>query len=182
MNLYDDGVLCCSLDSGVPSEAVPLELGDNFFQIEVTSADGTDSRLYAITVTRNPSPFETWQSDQFGSDSGNPAIAGELADPDGDETVNLLEYGFDLDPNSAGTLGTPTVERDGGFLTITFKRRMDDTELVYTVEWSLDLVNWDSTGVSLETLPGGSGLTEEVLGKVPDLERRKFIRVTVSKP
>ena len=64
----------------------------------VTTYDPGVSGL-AISVDPVP-PFEQWQAASFGADAGDPAIAGETADPDKDGILNLMEYALNLDANA----------------------------------------------------------------------------------
>lgn len=77
----------------------------------------------------------------------DPAIAGLLADPDGDGIPNLLEYALGLSPLTASrdqlpALTTTDVDSDS-FVSISYTRPNDLTGIVYTVEASSDLESWD---------------------------------------
>lgn len=58
--------------------------------------------LYEVQLA-SPAGFAAWQQEQFGTDAGNPAIAGDLADPDGDGVTNLLEYVTGHNPKVSNT-------------------------------------------------------------------------------
>lgn len=181
MQLFQNGQFCCDLDPGVPSDPIPIATGETVFQIAVVSPDGSVAHSYTVPVTLPISPFGQWQQDKFGSGSGNPAIAGPLVDTDEDDYPNMLEYAFDLDPNVSSHAGVPYIGRNGGFLAITYPRLISGSDIVYKVEWSTDLQNWSDFGVIEEVLPQqGNPLTDDILGKVPDGDARKFIRVSVS--
>jgi autotransporter-associated beta strand protein len=182
MQLFKNGEYYSDLESGVPSAPLPLASGLNPFQIVVISADNTNSRTYAVAATsvQTDSGFAQWQTLKFGADAGDPLIAGALANPDKDSSVNLLEYAFDLDPNISSAGGLPFIGKSGGFLSLTYRRRVDATDLVYKVQWSTDLVEWFETGITEELATAqGAGLTEEIRGKIPDTGPRKFLRVSV---
>jgi sugar lactone lactonase YvrE len=177
----ENGVYCCEIDSGVASVPMPLSVGDNIFQLEVVSADNSTLRTYTVLITRPESGFVQWQEDKFGSDASNPGISGALANVDSDDFVNMLEYAFDLDPNTPSNEDAPFIGRSGGFLTITYRRLLSASDIVYKVEWSTDLQTWSEVGVTEDILAGqGTALVDLVVGKVPDPEQRKFIRVSVS--
>ena len=181
IQLFQNGAYCCDLDSGVPSAPLPIAAGETVFQIAIVSDDSTAAHTYTVPVTLPESPFSQWQQAEFGSDAGNSAIAGALANTDNDDYVNLLEYAFLLDPNVSSNDGVPFIGRSGGFLTITYPRLINGTDIVYKVEWSTDLLNWSDVGVTEDVLPQqGDPLTDDVVGKVPDADKRKFIRVSVS--
>ena len=124
---------------------------------------------YSPTFQVTVDPALAWQQAQFGTDAGNPSIAGPLADPDHDGIVNLLERAFNLSPLQAGatvlTLGTGitglplvrTTQGPGGpILTIQYIRRKASTNsgLVYTpqVSSSLDANSGWSVAAGTETV------------------------------
>ena len=75
-------------------------------------------------------PIEIWRGDTFGADAGNPAIAGNNADPDHDGIVNLLEYAFGsraLDPSSVPRLGGQPI---GSSLQFFYEKRVSATDIV----------------------------------------------------
>jgi poly(3-hydroxybutyrate) depolymerase len=86
------------LISGTPTVAgtfkVPIGI--------LNSAGGTSATL-VLTFTTTPVvvPIETWRLEHFGASAGNPDVAGDLADPDGDGVNNLLEYTNGTDPLKA---------------------------------------------------------------------------------
>lgn len=94
------------------------------------------------------SPFAAWQNTHFGVDAENPLIAGPLADPSRDGVSNILKYALFLDPNTTTQAGTPVPGQDGGDFTLTYTRNTAATDLVFTVEWSVDLVSWSTVGVT----------------------------------
>ena len=100
------------------------------------------------------SPYEEWKTASFGDDAGNPAIAGDEADPDGDGIQNGLEYAMGLDPNSFDTEGLPFGGVIAGYLTLSF--RMDKEALaagvIYEVEACTDLLLWDWTTLDVSEL------------------------------
>lgn len=86
-----------------------------------------------------------WRHQRFGEHAHDPAIAGNLADPDGDGVVNLLEYATDADPLAADGNRTQLLTldgQDGACLALAFPMRPADTSLTYTVQWSTDLQTW----------------------------------------
>ena len=52
--------------------------------------------------------YDAWRFAHFGTSATNAVIAGDLADPDGDGVLNLLEYAQATDPISPGSAGSPT--------------------------------------------------------------------------
>jgi hypothetical protein len=81
-------------------------------------------------------PLDQWRLDKFGTAAYNPE-AGNLADPDNDGIVNLLEYALGLDPKVAIT-SLPTVSLTtvgpNKFLTLTFTRKLSTTDVKCEVQ------------------------------------------------
>jgi len=70
------------------------------------------------------------------------AIGGALADPDGDDIPNLVEFGRGLDPLTPSINGLPVASLTNGQWTVAFTRNPAATDLIYTVQVSADLVTW----------------------------------------
>lgn len=89
------------------------------------------------TVTVTTSPHYAWRLSAFGAQAGNPAVTGDLIDPNGNGIVNLLEYALGGDP-----LGSPVVTgmlpiagRDlNAHLTLSFIRIPSRSDLTLTVQ------------------------------------------------
>ena len=98
---------------------------------------------------------EAWRFIHFGSEADNPAIAGDLADPDEDGFPNLLEYTLNTDPKNPASrpevsLGLAKVN-GRNHLTLTFARISRAPDLVYRIQASDNLWQWHSLR---EFLPG----------------------------
>jgi mannan endo-1,4-beta-mannosidase len=89
-------------------------------------------------------PFGAWQLQNFTTNANNPVIGAWDADPDDDQARNLYEYATGSDPNqpSANTL----VPRESG---LSFLRNAAATDLVFSVEWTTNLVSagWEPLAV-----------------------------------
>jgi parallel beta-helix repeat protein len=143
----------------------------------------------SATVTILQPPFDAWRVAQFGTNASNSAIAGDTADPDGDGSVNLLEYAFNRDPNTAETSGlvSSAVENISGtdYFTFSYARRQSPTDVLYTEEVSGDLVNW-SAGLTttMQVTDDGNGISETVKSRLIDpisSANQQFVRVTVTR-
>jgi len=154
----------------------------------VTTYDSGVSGL-AISVDPIP-PFVQWQGAQFGGDAGNPAIAGETADPDLDLILNLMEYALNLDANShppgdaaANYEGLPVIEEDGSDIAIVYRKNLDATDVTYTVEESDDVGltdAWAASSVS-ETILSDDGQTQVIKATVVLDHLPKFLRLKVTR-
>ena len=122
----------------------------------------------------------------FDTNANNAAIAGDLADPDNDGAVNLLEYALGLNPNAANVGSLPTVGQTNGFLTLTYTHVNSATDINYLPEVSSDLVNWNSGPlfVSQSVLASNSAFqTIQARDLVPlGAASNRFIRLHITHP
>ena len=110
---------------------------------------------------------------------------GADADPDGDGVVNLLEYAFGLDPLVPSREGLPVsgmVTIDGDeYLSISFRRNPDATDVEFTPQASSDLRTWESGLPPVSSdLPGGPFVHRDVR-PAREFDKR-FMRVHVTGP
>jgi hypothetical protein len=106
--------------------------------------------------------LDAWRHVNFGPDASTPELAGDSADPDGDDRMNLLEYAFNSDPLRPDGPGVPgggllTLESTT-YLTLTFPRVTTASDIIYQVESSADLASW-SAGSSYSGT-GGTSVTD----------------------
>jgi hypothetical protein len=116
----------------------------------------------SATVTIHDTPFSTWLLAEFGTNANNLSISGDLADPDGDGIVNLLEYALNLNPNVASVTGLPTAQVDPACdcLTLTYTKVLSAIDLSYTVEAAGDPGGpWSTNGITQIVL-GSDGVTQ----------------------
>lgn len=141
----------------------------------------------STTVTINiPTPVEQWRQDNFGANAGNPAVAGNLADPDGDGVVNLLEYALATNPlvSNANATGFDR-ETIGGntYLRLTMTKNPSATDVTYAVQVTGDPsapASWSSAAAVVET---NSATTLQVRDSVSmSGAAKRFIRLQVSVP
>jgi N-acyl-D-amino-acid deacylase len=100
--------------------------------------------------------YAAWRARQFSSNQlTNPAVSGDLADPDGDGLANLMEYSLASNPLLPETSLRPVtaIQTLGGapYLTLTFRRRFLANEVDYGVEVSSNLMDW---GTAAQVLSG----------------------------
>ncbi len=84
-------------------------------------------------------PFGGWQLQQFGTNANMSAIAGDMADPDHDGSLNLFEYAIGSDPQSLS--GSSLIPHACG---VSFSRYLTATDITFNVETICDLrfTNW----------------------------------------
>lgn len=131
-------------------------------------------------------PVEQWRDTQFAALAGgaDSFLAADDADPDGDSLNNLLEYAGKLDPNSPNA----TAELCHGKITAGHYqfscRRLQGAgtgsvvggyilgDIRYVIEWSGDLVQWQS----------GAEHFEQVGSAVPNGDGTETVTVRLNKP
>ena len=84
-----------------------------YYRIQLTVTDDLGATVVRDVRLYPNAPVEQWTLDQFGPNP-NPAIAGLTANPDGDGSVNLLEYALAHDPHVADTGGVTVEEVSAG--------------------------------------------------------------------
>jgi hypothetical protein len=167
------------------TSVIPIELSTTGLPIGVTYyyraiATNGGGTVVANVQASSTGTFQEWQTAKFGPDAGNLLISGPSANPAGDGVSNLLKYAFGLDP-LVPVSGNPTVMGlAGGFLTITYTKVLAATDLLYTVEWSSDLSNWSSVGVT-EQINSGDGITQQITASVQTAPAAaKFLRIHIT--
>ncbi|MGV3658849.1 MAG: cadherin-like beta sandwich domain-containing protein [Prosthecobacter sp.] len=189
--------------SGSASPALSLHVGLNSITIAVTAPDGATIRTYTVAVTRQSvteNALDNWAAEK----GLPPSAAGPLADADGDGVPNLMEFAFGTSPSAnssarmqfSGTFaggvtvsqnGQPVVahepKADGTDFRAVFVRRADHEAvgLTYTVKFSADLVNWQTSTVT-PTVLGTDGTHEAVSVPYPPFiggKKARFFTVGV---
>ena len=144
----------------------PTSLDSKTATLSITSNDPDESPFTLNLTGTDKTPTEQWRSDYF-SITGNSGDAADLADPDHDNLVNLLERAFNLNPTQpghpiliadTGTIGLPLIRRTGEppVFSIQYLRRKAsaDSSLIYTPQFSSDLTDNAPDGWSDATGPG----------------------------
>jgi glucose/arabinose dehydrogenase len=132
-----------------------------------------------------PSPIQSWRQTHFGS-LENSGPGADEADPDFDGVLNVVEYGLGMDPNVTSRAGLPTgaieTHNNADFLTLTFTRNGDATDLTYTVEASGDLNTWTPVAGSIAgAVTSGPGFIAETGGgSLKSVQVRDVVQVTLA--
>jgi hypothetical protein len=122
-----------------------------------------------------------------------PGVGALLDDDDADGMKNLLEYGVGSSPlqNSlppAAAVTNLVVESvSSPYLTLSFRRQIGATDLVYAVEFSTDLINpsgWAATGVLVSSTLNGDGTVTELWRSAQPITSgtKLFVRLKVESP
>ena len=129
----------------------PYESSGDQFRCVVTSA-GVSSVSDSAELILRAIP-SSWLSTYFSAgEQADLKISGDMADPDQDGLVNLLEYAFAFNPETNSSSSFPKLVRNGANATLTFP--VPRSTLTYTVERSTDLVTWGTGGVTTSTSSG----------------------------
>jgi hypothetical protein len=183
-----------TLSAGVTSAAISvLPLTDAWAEGDETVVLSlqTNASVYAIgapagaTVTIRDAPMDAWRVSHFAGNANIPAVAGDLADPDGDGLVNLVEYALGLDPNVAGAQGLPAAASDGDYLTLTYRRPKSATDITYIVEAAGQAEGpWSTAGVTeIGRVDHGTYWMITMRDAVPSAGAdRRFMRLRITRP
>ena len=155
--------------------------------LRISAADSGDPALSVevdlmVTVTRT---YATWQDFQFGAATLAQAeleatVWGDLADPDGDLIVNLLEYFMGLDPLFDDRGGLLAFDLVGSELILVAQRAVGLTDVDGVFEWSEDLVAWLNTDIAVSVVPNGVDIESlEARLTVGANDLRRFLRLRV---
>jgi hypothetical protein len=129
--------------------------------------------------------FVVWASDFAG-------IGGVLEDGDGDSLSNLLEYALLANPTQNSLVPLPvrniqsyTVNNVAdNYLTLTFTRRTDASDLQFNAEFALSLSGAWSPGILMQSSSAGSDSVTETWRSPQSIsaQPRQFGRLRVVKP
>ncbi len=164
--------------TGLPEGAEFYE-DSQWWRINYTGGTGNDVVLTRLT----PTPTQTWQSTNFSTNANNPAIAGDLADPDNDGISNLLERATAMNPNTSDPVPA-AVTKATTTLDFLYTKNKSATDGTYTVEWSDTLGNdWSTSGVSAPTILSDNGTTQQIKVTVPAGSglARRFVHLRVTR-
>ena len=120
----------------------------------------------------------------YGNPGGTDATvftADPAADSDHDGLVALVEYALgtsDTDANSGPGAVQPKVDASGRFV-VALSRNLRADDVLIWVEYSPDLINWDSAAL-LSTRINPGGTATETWGVTPAGEEALFLRVRVA--
>ncbi len=152
------------------------------YVLRLTADDGeirTFSEVEAF-VSAKIVPVDSWRVLHFGADAGNLSIAGDLADPDGDGLVNLLEQAFGFDPNAASQ-GFEAATEDG-FLSVVYRQDLQ-AAVTIGIEVSVDgMTTWQTPADAVEEIVSDDGVIRVIKVKIPhDGDTAKFLRIRVTR-
>lgn len=128
-----------------------LAEGDEMVTIMVQASANYDrTALTNATALIRDRPVDAWRFAQFTTaELADPFISGDLANPDDDSLVNLMEHALGLNPKLTDT--DPLAPRiEAGHLTLTYTRAKAATDVELVLEQSSDLSSWQSAPGTFE--------------------------------
>jgi len=134
----------------------------------------------------NPEPpgntYRSWSARFFSpAELADPLVSAAEADASGDGVPNLVKYALGIDPAIRTRAGLPAVGTEGGFLTFSFQKLGNTTDLSLVVEISIDLISWSALTTEATVIDNGDGTENLTLRSDTPLsnEPRQFIRLKV---
>lgn len=149
---------------------------------EVAAQSGSQWRLSSsascASILLIDPPNQAWLASAFGAQSNNAAVAGLMADPDGDGLPNLLERALGQSPVSVSA--GPKSSVTNGYLALEFFQADNTADLTFTVKASSDLQTWSAANlVEVERIAEPGGTRVRVRDFMPVSAGRRFLRLEV---
>lgn len=176
--LYSDNSWTWPDTSGT---ALPLDCNPGSANIVVAGqVNATNPRIVCELVTDAPSPGVTYT--QWADLVLPEGSRGQTTDYDGDGQNNFIEYAFGTDASNRNSFFTDVRNRDYSGQSYLSAKVLKGwaTGLTYTVQWSDNLSNWYTTG--LTTVSDTATLLEVRDTNPIGTETKRFMRVMVSSP
>ena len=147
----------------------------------VEYSDVTQFSPWTLSSLAPSTGFAQWRTEFFTpAELADPAISGDLADPDHDRLVNLMEYALHLDPTRPSSAGSPYLEKSPASLSLIYTKVIGATDLIYAVEKSSDLIKW-APASPVDLILSDDGVTQTIRAQVPTLGvARMDLRLRVS--
>ncbi|MBP7948601.1 MAG: PKD domain-containing protein [Verrucomicrobiales bacterium] len=152
------------------------------YTVRLTATDGQVQTYDDTTInwTSLP-PIEQWRQAKFGANAGNPAIAGNLADPEFDGCTNLVEYALDLNPHASSQHQLPFATLEETVIALIWRRNTAASDISIQVQTSADLETW-TTVIPVNQVIGTDGGTQVIRSSISRTGQRKFVRLLVLPP
>ncbi len=155
--------------------------GGKLYHYRLTASNAAGSTTVVGTFSTLQTVFQQWAASK--DLQGNAASL--TADGDGDGLGNLLEWAFDLDPNTASTLNA-SIAKVGSVMEYVYSRSVPAASagVTFSVEWSDSLAasDWSSVGVT-QSVEADNGSLQQIKAIVPTGgANSRFVRLKVSQP
>jgi hypothetical protein len=140
---------------------------------------------YRVSIFGLLSPSDNWKYAYFGSDATNSIVSGDMADPDSDGAVNLLEYALATDPTAAGPDGMISGYIAGNQFQLQFHRNVSATDLTYNAQFANSLAGpW----TNLMTYTRATGWVADTVGATAsesvtfNVSPEQYVAATITDP
>jgi len=145
------------------------------FRVIATNPAGSPSTSTPVSLVVGYSANHlNWLKNNFSSAQlGTPSIIADSASPAGDGIPNLLKYAFNLPPLVNDRNRLPQAINSQGLLSLSFTPVQ--TDLIYSIQASTDLVNWSTNGINITT----QGTTVNATYALPG-RSSAFLRIVVT--
>ena len=159
-----------------------------YYEVSSVSAGGESLANSNETGTTLLTPIQQWRLTNFGTVDPVDPVAGDMAIPKKDGVTNLMKYALGLDPTKSASSGLPTAGNSDGYLTMTFNRQKNDTDITYRVEVTSDFASWAEIWNSINNVYGGANNASEAVAVQDSIlmssapNHRRFIRLKVTRP
>lgn len=189
---WADDVMSRVFPSGTAQEASmtpTLGLGARRFFTDLDVA-ALEDMGWKVRSDLPDSPQTRWREQFFtaadlASAEKESSVWGDAADPDGDKSVNLVEYALGTVPTDAASRPRIEILRTASGVALHFRRRKNDTAITAIPERSSNLQTWESGAdafVPLTVTEAGADHEDIELGfSAAPLLDHAFVRVHVTK-
>lgn len=150
-----------------------LALDDLYYD---NPGSGVENLENPLSPTSPPYGYEKW-ANEWAVD-----IGAETNDFDEDQFNNFFEYVFNGDPTNSAVSGENIMlESDAGNLICTYVQRNDDTNLIYTLETAIDLIDpsWTNLGYTVVGTNVTAGAYDYVTHSISTTGVHIFVRLKV---
>ena len=171
-------------ERGVRKAAVPVTDVGGHATFDIGSIFATVWYEISLSATRQEAPYEYWKADYFTvAELTDPAVSGEMGDPDGDGFSNFFEYAIGTNPRGAGLGGRykagPATDGLAEYLTVTAVRNTDATDVRFEAAVSDDLSAWTNDVTILQDTPAAFSVRDNTpVSAAP----HRFLRLKVVRP
>jgi len=148
------------------------------YDVVVTNSAGSATSNVAVLTVASPlSALQTWRVTYFGAPEAT-GDAADLADPDADGLVNLVEYALGFDPKEADVAALPATASADGQWVFNYTRPVDRSDLTYTVQVSTNLQTWTTVAQEQAAVVGDTATWRAVYPQAGN--PNAFFRLSVS--
>ena len=109
------------------------------------------------------------------------SVIDPAGDANGNGVSNLVDYALSLNAPDPVGLGTPTVVKENGFLSIIYRKLVFASGPQFVVQQSTDLLSWTAV-TPTETVLEIRGDVQRIKAQVPITGDRMFLRVQINPP